>query len=260
MIKAIFFDIDGTLVSLKTKVYPQSTKEALKRLHDKGVLLFVATGRSRFEIESEGLLDGLYFDGYLTNNGQDGYDKDDNVIYSKPLTKQDAVAIYNWAKERGCACWVVTTKASRLNFCDENVRIAFDAIHTQLPECGDISEMLNDTIYKIVLFLERDEVLEAVSHTTACRTTQWFDLGHDIISVDGGKKNAMEDILARYGIAPDEAMSFGDSENDIEMLRAAGIGVAMGNGTPEAKAAADYITDDCDEDGLLHALEHFGLL
>ena len=67
-------------------------------------------------------------------------------------------------------------------------------------------------------------------------------------------------ILARYGLTAEEAIAFGDSENDLEMLRAAGIGVAMGNGTPEALEAADYVTGDCDDDGLLHALEHFGLI
>ena len=90
--------------------------------------------------------------------------------------------------------------------------------------------------------------------------TQWYPLGHDIISSDGGKKNAMLEIIRRYGIRPEETIAFGDSENDLEMLRTAGIGVAMGNGTPEAKAAADYVTADCDEDGLQKALEHFNLI
>ncbi len=260
MIKAIFFDIDGTLVSLKTKVYPASTKAALERLHEKGILLFVATGRSRFEIESEGLLDGLYFDGYLTNNGQDGYDKDGNTIYGKPLTTEDARVVFDWAKERNYPCWAVTARESLLDFRDENVDTAFEAIHTQLPKFGDIYPMLDEPIYKIVFFQPREVVAEAVKLTKHCRTTQWFELGHDIISVDGGKRNAMLDIIEHYGISPDECMSFGDSENDIEMLQASGIGVAMGNATEEAKAAADYVTDDCDDDGILHALEHFGIL
>ena len=63
MIRAAFFDIDGTLVSLRKKVYPPSAKQALERLRETGVLCYVATGRSKFEIASEHLLDGLYFDG-----------------------------------------------------------------------------------------------------------------------------------------------------------------------------------------------------
>ena len=80
------------------------------------------------------------------------------------------------------------------------------------------------------------------------------------MSVEGGKHNAMREILQARGIDLSETMAFGDSENDIEMLRCAQIGVAMGNATPEAKAAADYVTDDEDADGIRNALLHFGLI
>lgn len=260
MIKAAFFDIDGTLVSLKSKVYPPSTAVALKRLREKGVLLFVATGRSRFEIKSEHLLDGLEFDGYLTNNGQDAYDAEGNLLYGKPIVPKEAAAILEWAEKNGHACWMVSSEKSCLNCCNERVLAAMESIHTRPPALADLHEMLQTPIYKIVLFVTHEEMKEPMSLAPHCRTTQWFDLGHDVISIDGGKENAMADILARYGIPQSESMAFGDSENDIAMLRAAGIGVAMGNATKEAMDAADYITSDCDDDGLLHALEHFSLI
>ena len=72
--------------------------------------------------------------------------------------------------------------------------------------------------------------------------------------------SAMLEILSRHNILPAESIAFGDSENDIEMLRTAGIGVAMGNATPECLAVADYVTADCDGDGLKKALEHFELI
>ena len=67
-------------------------------------------------------------------------------------------------------------------------------------------------------------------------------------------------LLARYGIAPEEAMAFGDSENDASMLRAVGLGVAMGNATPAAREAARYVTDDAENDGIYHALKHFDII
>ena len=260
MIKAIFFDIDGTLVSLKTKVYPPALIPALKALRERGILLFVATGRSKFEIASEHLLDGLEFDGFLTNNGQDAYDAEGNLLYGKPLEPKEAEAVLDWVEKSGCACWMVSGEKSCLNFVNERVQEAMEAIHTQSPETGNLRQMLEKPIYKIVLFLNREEMAEPMKLAKTSRMTQWFKLGHDIISCDGGKKNAMLDILARYDISSDEVIAFGDSENDLEMLRAAGIGVAMGNGSAESKAAADYVTTDCDEDGILNALKHFGLL
>ena len=260
MIRAAFFDIDGTLVSLRTKVYPSSTKRALERLRANGVLCYVATGRSKFEIASEHLLDGLQFDGLLTNNGQDAYSAEGELLYSKPINPVEAARLLDWAEQNGCACWMVSGEKSLLNSCNERVLQAMEAIHTKPPEIGALQPMLKQPIYKIVLFLRREEMAVPMALAPTSRMTQWFDSGCDIISCDGGKASAMLEILSRYNILPEESIAFGDSENDIEMLRTAGIGVAMGNATPECLAAADYVTADCDEDGLKKALEHFELI
>ncbi len=66
--------------------------------------------------------------------------------------------------------------------------------------------------------------------------------------------------MAHYGITREQTMAFGDGGNDTDMLAYAGIGVAMGNATAEPKAAADYITDDVDHDGVRNALLHFRVL
>ncbi len=260
MIKAAFFDIDGTLVSLKSKAYPPSAKAAVEALRTKGVLCFVATGRSKFEIAEEHLLDGIDFDGYLTNNGQDAYNACGELLYGTPIDPQDAAAVLDWVERDGCACWMVSAEESLINHVDSYVDEAMTAIHTRPPRCGNLRKMLEHPIYKIVLFVPREKMQAPLAYAPHCRTTQWFPYGHDIISREGGKRNAMLGILRRYGIAQSECMAFGDSENDVEMLRAAGIGVAMGNATPDALAAADYVTEDCDNDGLLRALEHFNLI
>lgn len=260
MIKAAFFDIDGTLVSLKTKICPNSARLAIAALRQNGVLCFVATGRSKFEIASEHLLDGLEFDGYLTNNGQDAYTADGQLLYGKPIPPEDAAALMDWLERTGCACWMVSAEESILNHLDSQAEVAFQAIHTKPPKLGALRPMLKRPIYKIVLFLPSEQVAEALTAAPHCRSTQWFPLGHDIISKDGGKRAAMQEILKRYGLQPEECIAFGDSENDVEMLRGAGIGVAMGNATADALAAADYVTADCDDDGLAKALTHFGLL
>ncbi|MBE6985435.1 MAG: Cof-type HAD-IIB family hydrolase [Ruminococcaceae bacterium] len=260
MIKAAFFDIDGTLVSLKTKVYPSSTAIAIAALREKGIKCYVATGRSKFEIAEEHLLDGIEFDGYLTNNGQDAYDADGKLLYGKPLSAGEAAAVLDWVEKNGCACWMVSSTQSRLNFYNDRVLAAMEAIHTKPPKLGDLRAMLSAPIYKIVLFLTREEMAEPMLLAPTSRMTQWFPLGHDLISQDGGKDNAMLEIIASYGIQPDECIAFGDSENDLLMLKAAGIGVAMGNANEEAKQSADYVTSDCDDDGILNALKHFNLI
>ena len=63
-----------------------------------------------------------------------------------------------------------------------------------------------------------------------------------------------------FGIAPEEIIAFGDGGNDIEMLRYAGIGVAMGNAADEVKQIADYVTTGVDNNGIAQALQHFNLI
>ena len=58
----------------------------------------------------------------------------------------------------------------------------------------------------------------------------------------------------------EQTIAFGDGRNDVEMLTEVGLGIAMGNGAIEAKAVADYVTDDIDKDGILKALNHFSLI
>ena len=88
----------------------------------------------------------------------------------------------------------------------------------------------------------------------------WYPGYADIIPKGGGKHEGMRKVGEHYGFAPEEAMAFGDGGNDISMLKAAGIGVAMGNASEKVKLAADYVTDSVDNDGIEKALKHFGVI
>ena len=93
-----------------------------------------------------------------------------------------------------------------------------------------------------------------------CKVTRWSPFGVDIISKSGGKVVGIEKMLEHYGLTKEEMIAFGDGENDLEMLAFAGIGVAMGNAEEEVKAAADHVTEDIDDEGILKACKHFGLI
>jgi hypothetical protein len=67
-------------------------------------------------------------------------------------------------------------------------------------------------------------------------------------------------LAAHLGFDPQYTIAFGDGGNDTSMIKAAGIGVAMGNALDSLKAEADYITTSVDEDGVMNALRHFGII
>ena len=79
----------------------------------------------------------------------------------------------------------------------------------------------------------------------------------EIVHPNVSKWNAIEHIMQRWGIKPEEVMCIGDQENDLSMISAAGIGVAMGNAPQHVKDTADFVTTSIDEDGVVRALEEF---
>ena len=115
MIKAVFFDIDGTLVPWKSGRIPASVFESVAALRRKGILCFVATGRSPFEISAGHLIDGLDFDGYLLNNGELGVDADGTVFYRCPVDPDDLARLLDWVEARGLSCWMVSEKQCAIN-------------------------------------------------------------------------------------------------------------------------------------------------
>ena len=85
MIKAAFFDVDGTVLSHKTKSVPESTRNAIAQLQAAGLLCVAATGRQIMEMKKLPVAD-IPFDGYITLNGQLILDKEQNVLHGIPVT------------------------------------------------------------------------------------------------------------------------------------------------------------------------------
>ncbi len=100
MVKAIFFDIDGTLVSFNTHEMPESAYQALKQLQKNGIRIFIATGRGK---DGLGVLRDLEFDGYITLNGQFCYTKD-RVIYENTIAKEQLEYLVSYLDEHPFPC------------------------------------------------------------------------------------------------------------------------------------------------------------
>ena len=100
-------------------------------------------------------------------------------------------------------------------------------------------------------------IKQLVKNSKAARWTTHFT---DVIPKDGGKNTGIDAVIAHFGIKLEETMAFGDGGNDIDMLKHAGIGVAMGNAGENVKEIADYITTSVDDDGITNALKHFNVI
>lgn len=133
MIKAIFFDIDGTLVSFKTHLVPLSTIESLNILREKGVKVFIATGRHPSAINNLG---DLRFDGYVTVNGGYCIVGTDDVIYKHTISNGDVEALLQYMKTtESFPCAFVHEKDVIMNYTDEAVEEVFQLLNFPAPPC-----------------------------------------------------------------------------------------------------------------------------
>lgn len=257
MIKAIFFDVDGTLVSLRTHAVPQSTQNALARLREKGIKLFVATGRPKVMLPH---IQALFpFDGWVTLNGQYCY-CGDQVLRSCPMERQAVEELVSAARENSFACMFIEGEEFYTNYIDSHTRQYLVDLEIPVPPVRDITRALDHDVFQANAFLTKETERLLLDQAPHIQVTRWHPDFLDVLPATGGKDKGMDAILDHFGLKPEEAMAFGDGENDLSMLLHAGIGVAMGESGPVLKERADYVTAGVDEDGILRALEHFGIL
>ena len=256
MIKAAFFDMDGTLFSHETKCVPESTRQALQQLRKKGIACIMATGRQMSELAKLPIGD-IVFDGYLTLNGQILMDKDKNVVFSKPITGHVKEFLLSQFQEKVYPALLVEERKAYLNCVTAHVREAQATISSPIPPVDDYS---GGEIYQVCAYLRPHEEHFLAPIAEDCVITRWHFGGMDVIAKGGGKIRGIQQFLELHGLTWEDIIAFGDGENDVDMIRLAGIGVAMGNGVPQAKQVADYVTADIDDDGIAKALTYYGLI
>lgn len=260
MVKAIFFDIDGTLVSFDTHSVPASTRRALNQLREKGIKLFIATGRPKaLMMDAVGDLD---FDGYITLNGAHCFTANHQDIYKGCIPKEDIERLIGYHRRHPETPFVFVDEAGWfITHNNADVEKVARLIEIEVPPTTPIEAAREKEILQIMGYFKEDEDKEIFSRIlTHCEPMRWYPLFADIIARGNSKSRGIDKVLAYYGIDLKDTMAFGDGGNDIPMLKHAGTGIAMGNASETVKAVADYVTASVDEDGILHALQHFGIL
>lgn len=260
MIKALFFDVDGTLVSFKTHRIPQSAIAALQQAHDKGVKIFTATGRPLQ------LLDNIQevrhvMDGYILATGALCL-CDNHVVMEDLIPKDDVEAVLAFCVERDLPAVVVGKRD--LQIVNRNAR--FEHVFRNMLNVGydkfdvPIAEVVAQGVLQITPFFTEADERYILPKLKRCISSRWYPSFCDITSSSADKANGIA-AMARYlGIDVNSFMAFGDGGNDMSMLRVAGVSVAMGNAADEVKANADYVTTSVDEDGVWNALHNFGII
>ena len=244
----IFLDIDGTVFD--GEKVPEKNALALAKAREAGHKVFVNTGRAQCIVTKE-ILDAVKPDGVISAMGTAIF-VGDELIYSAVMDEDDVRYLLKFGDERDM--FVIIESIERL------VSLKGPAFLGQNNLIGSAREFRENypdmKVSKISLM--RHLTAEEVSTLNERFPVVYVHENYAEISPIGhNKATAIERVCEYYGTDAAHTIAMGDSGNDDEMIKFAGIGIAMGNATENIKAAADYITLSCSEVGVAHALEKF---
>ena len=273
--KLLFLDIDGTLFGTDGKIRPSSIR-AMKHAQEKGVTIILASGRDYTSLPWEQLkeVDIPYV---ITCNGSAAYKTDTKeCLYKECLDREEMTSVFSYILDRGIHLNVQMNGGNYTEKkCQDYIKnmavpdYVKEIIRNNCKALDDITGFIRENdvdILKVTLNFQMKDDGEYLNREETSRYLKQFP---DIQVVDGGfanlefnkagisKATGVQFLSEYMGVSVNDVIAIGDSENDIEMLKTAGTGIAMGNAVEEAKAAADDITSSNDEDGVAKAIEKY---
>lgn len=263
MIKLVATDIDGTIF-IPEKEFTSGVKKCIKLLSQKGIKVVLVTGRmntAATRIAKDLELDTpvvSYQGGLVVENGK--------ILYERYLTKEQTERILDWAGING--------ENIHINLYNDDVLYSESDCYEVQRYCNNLhteyvvksfSEIKKDKINKLLAIdysnpdrINRyeKELQENFPDLYIVKSTPYF---LEFSNPQASKKCAVEFLQNYWGLKKEEILTIGDQNNDIALLQAGGIKVAMGNATDELKEIADYVTDSVYEDGFVSAMKNFCL-
>lgn len=249
MVKAIFFDIDGTLLS-RDGTLSDKTVYALDKLKEKDIKCIIASGRHMEEIKTLPIYN-YHFDGYVLLNGQLILDENKNIIEAHPLDSDDMVILEEVFLRDDLPIVFVEKDRLYINYENDQVIRAQQSIASITPEFGQYN---GDVVYQASIFADKEQIDLLAKKLKNSKITKWHDFGYDLINSSGGKHSGILKMLEYYHIDTKDTMAFGDGENDISMFEVVGVSIAMEDAPDYVKECAKEVTDSAKNDGIYNAL------
>lgn len=262
-IKLIVLDLDGTLLNSQHEVSPR-TEQAIKAAIEQGVQVTIATGKTyqsaRHLIKKLGLtLPGVFIQGLVLQNA------DGSIRSSIAIDAETMLRAVEYAEAAGIP---MAAYSEMRVFCGEHhplLEILQDH-HEPHPEyVGSLQGVIRDLPMQKLFMIGEPEALAAAKRELSTRLGDAASLVMpmpnmlEVLPPGASKGAGLRRLIDELGIDPQHVMAIGDGDNDIEMLRLAGIGVAMGNAMPAVLEVADVVVATHDEDGIAEAIERFVL-
>lgn len=267
-IKMIALDLDGTTLNKQGKFAPR-TIEAFRRAMEKGVHIVISTGRAFHSLPEQLFeIDGLEY--VVTSNGAQVTElASREIIYKNYISCHAVETVVKMLKGTGTSVETFVEGRAYIDKAEyedyqkngSNFRDVGYVLRTRNPIQGICDYMIDNKnqIENISLNFEFNEEKEKMrmllNRIDDITVTSSFAHNFEIGGSTTSKGEALRFLMERLVVVDHELMACGDSLNDSQMLRLAGIGVAVENATEDVKNIADYITDSNDNDGVAKAIE-----
>ena len=259
-IKLVATDIDGTLVKWDTRV-SDGVKNCVKKLQENGVKVVLVTGR--MHCATKHLRDELGLNSPVVSY-QGGLikDSDGKTLYQENLDSDYAKEIINWAHKNDVHLNLYIDDKLYVEKDDDCVKRYTDGKFVPYTVCP-FESLKIENVNKILAIdygnAERvtgwvNELQDKFPELYIVKSTPFFcEIGSPMAKTSLG----VEFLAKHWNLSQDEILTIGDQNNDIELLKAGGVKVAMGNATPELKECANFITDSVENDGFVKAIDKF---
>ncbi|MGN8645167.1 Cof-type HAD-IIB family hydrolase [Gracilibacillus sp. HCP3S3_G5_1] len=254
--KVVFLDIDGTILN-HDKQIPPATKEAVKLLHESGVVVAIATGRAPFMFQD--ILKELNIQSYVSFNGQYVV-SNGQVIYQQPIAEDQLEELTDFSVEHNHPLvyqGINDMKSSVSNH--PHIKQGMESLKRSHP-LEDTEYYKNKKIFQVLLFNEEIEQQIYEETFQQLRFVRWHQVSCDVMPQNGSKAKGIEKFIEALNLSWEDTYAFGDGLNDLEMIAKVHTGVAMGNSVQEVKEAATLVTDDVDQNGLSNAMRKLSLI
>ena len=250
------FDIDGTILTSFHQI-SESTLDTLYKLQEKGHKIVIATGRNFGSVKGSGVVDMFNWDGYVLNNGQCVLDKNFNEVFVEKMSDELVNKVIEITNREGLVCllervndWFIVQEAS------ESTRITHEFFHYPLPPQLEYDSSMD--IVMFIVYAPKGYDYKPYKNLKELQVDEGNSEYADIVKTGYHKYKGIKKILEYFNL--NKSVCFGDGSNDVQMIKEASIGVAMGNACQKALEASDFITLSCDQDGITYACDKLGFL
>ncbi|OIK10332.1 hydrolase Cof [Bacillus sp. MUM 116] len=251
-VRAVFIDMDGTLLTASNSI-SRRNKEAIYRLMNQGVKVFLATGR-HYEVTAPYHKEIGLQTPMICLNGAAIHDAETGRAMQMKTVRLNEERFHYLTAENSYNVMIHTVNGL---YCKEtNEEIDYWTKVGKIPPryIGDLRQANYQDVLKYSVRTGSPSPKISALFKNEAEVIDWND-GFEIVAPNVSKWSAIKSLLRTLRISPNEVVTIGDGPNDIEMLRQAGTGVAMGNASEEVKAASDFVTGHHENDGLAEFIE-----